>query len=108
MKTGLITDVTQFRGHFDVHVRKNQEFNLFTNGINELRSYITNVAQCCGECSFIEDHLTGEIYEIPWYQFHLEVHEKGIILLRREDIRPIRPLEYRGYLVNKIKIQQPV
>ena len=104
----LITNAGDFRQHLESHVRINQEFNLYTNGIDELHSYIARVEQCCGECSFIKEHLSDEIYEIPWYQFHLDVQSNGIIFQRNKNITPARPLLYKGNIVNKIEIRQPV
>lgn len=106
-KSRLITRRDEYEELIKKHVVRDQEFNLYTNGMDELRSLIDEVRPCCGQTTFVKEHFEEVVYEIPWCHFDLVLLKTGIGLTPKANIVPMRRLLYKGNPVWKIEICAP-
>lgn len=83
------------------------EFNLFTNGKDELRSYIVECVSGCGQMTTIRERLQNGVYCISWFHFNVKIQKNRILFVPKNPNRAITPLRYGGHFVKQIEICQP-
>ena len=84
------------------HIRVDYQFNVYT-GHAELRSYIKEMSDCCGNCLFVQVDMDNERFTCSFYSFDFFEMSNGLILVQKTTARD--PIFYGGHVVTRIEMR---